>query len=136
MTAPKRLIAASVPILAAALACGTGGTVARFAPCASTDTCPQSTVCEAVATGVPTFCTWSCGGETSSQSCPNDANGIQGVCVIAIGNDDTTIGSEDSFGFCLQDCSSGGACPDGETCQPAQDYTGGSESDMVCVPSQ
>jgi hypothetical protein len=82
----------------------------------------------------PTFCTWSCNNDDfGGQSCPNDANGIQGICVTGIGN--TLVGHEDDFGFCFQDCSSGGTCPDGESCQSAQAYSGGNGSTMVCVPA-
>jgi hypothetical protein len=139
MVTYKRLACVAVPILAA-LACGTGGTVARFAPCGPTDTCPEATVCEPVAvtsmgvTAGATFCTWSCNNDDfGGQSCPSDPNGVQGICVTSINN--TSIGQEYDYGFCFQDCSSGGACPEGESCESAQAYSGGSGSTMVCVPT-
>jgi hypothetical protein len=139
MNARERLIAASVPILVVSFACGAKGTVAPFAPCGSTDTCPQSTVCEAVeqtSMGVsagPTICTWSCSNsDFDGQSCPNDATGAQGICVTSIGGTEIGDQSGQAFGFCLQDCSSGGTCPDGETCQAAQSANGGT---TVCVPT-
>jgi hypothetical protein len=129
---------------AVALACG-GGNVARFAPCnMSTDTCPSATTCEAVVSNSSssssmtigaTFCTWTCSPSVfDGQSCPNDPNGVQGICVTSI--DSVTTGNS-SFGFCFQDCSSSGICPDGETCQKAQAYNSEDESTsaMVCVPT-
>ncbi len=136
MITRKRFTAVAAPVLAA-LACGGGGTVARFAPCASTDTCPSSTVCEAPTSSasIPAFCTWSCNPDDfGGQSCPSDPSGVKGVCVIGLAN--VTVGNLDQFGFCFQDCSSAGAtCPDGETCEQAQPYSGGgSNMTMVCVP--
>jgi hypothetical protein len=144
MTARKRAIAISVAFAACvALACGGGGTVARFAPCSvATDTCPSATVCETVTTtgngekqvseGQP-FCTWTCTDDDfDEQQCPTDATGVMGICVVALG--DEPIGDEYNYGFCFQDCSSSAACPDGETCAPAQTFRGGTSA-MVCVPT-
>jgi len=128
-----------VAVAALVLACGGGGTVARFAPCSSTDTCPADTTCEAATSTTlgsatisgPTFCTWSCSpSDFGGQDCPSDANGIKGVCVSALGN--TGVGDEDVYGFCFQDCSETGECPSSEACEQAQPFNGGTA--MVCVP--
>jgi hypothetical protein len=130
-----------------AFACGGGGTVPSYAPCTAADTCPTSTTCEpssatsTSAGGGATFCTWSCGGSGGgSPSCPKDANGVEGVCVVSVngtmvgGSGDAGLGREDTeFGFCFQDCSSGGTCPSGETCEPAQ-LLSGSGQQRVCMP--
>jgi hypothetical protein len=127
------------------LACSSGATVATYAPCTAADTCPSSTTCEpssatsTSAGGGATFCTWSCGGG-GTPSCPNDANGVEGVCVTTVngtmvgGSADAGLGREDAeFGFCFQDCSSGGTCPSGEACKPAQLLSGSGQA-MVCMP--
>jgi len=127
-------ITSSLAALFAIVACGTGGTVDRFAPCTTSDTCPSATVCEAVVSTSPslnqTFCTWSCSDDhIGGQTCPSDANGVKGVCVSTIGND--TIGDEGEFGFCFQDCSAS-ACPSNESCEQVARYAGG--TGMACVP--
>jgi hypothetical protein len=150
MISRRRLSAATLLGLIALwpLACGGGGgTVATYAPCTAADTCPSSTTCEPSAAtstsagGGATFCTWSCGSSSGgTPSCPNDANGIEGVCVTSVngttvgGSADAGLGHEDTeFGFCFQDCSSGGTCPSGETCEPAQLLSGSGQA-MVCMP--
>jgi len=115
----------------AVVACSGGGSVARFAPCGATDTCPSATVCEAVTPSTQTLCTWSCTDDDFDQQlCPSDSTGAQGVCVSSIG--ETTIGQEDEYGFCFQACATG-SCPEGEVCSQATMYRGGSA--MVCLPT-
>ena len=102
-----------------------------------TDTYNHPQRCESATTGDslpgPTFCTWTCNpSEFDGQSCPNDASGVQGVCVTSLGG--TAIGVEYEYGFCFQDCSADGTCPDGEVCQAGQPYAGGGQV-MVCVPT-
>ena len=120
------------------LACGGGGTLTTYAPCTAVDTCPSSTTCEsptATSTSVgygPTFCTWSCGSsDGGTPSCPNDANGFEGICVGSL--DSTEFGVPFGFGFCFQGCASGGTCPVGEACESAQSFSGDEEA-LVCVP--
>jgi hypothetical protein len=125
-----------VTLVALAAACGQGGNVPRYAPCAATsDTCPSSTVCEAATNSSavsdsPTFCTHSC---KVSTDCPNDPTGIAGACAFAIDPDcpNPPCETEDSFGFCFEVCT--GPCPVGETCTSAQVPDMGSNT-TVCVP--
>ena len=131
----KKEILAVTTALFTILACSGGGSVARFAPCTSTDTCPSGTVCEVATSSdtsaTQTFCTWSCTDDDfDEQLCPSDANGTQGICISSIGQN--TIGQEDEYGFCFQSCD-GGTCPDGEVCSQAGMYRGGAA--MVCVPT-
>src|SRR6202044_937187 len=115
-TTMRREIFAATTTVLAILACSGGGTVARFAPCTSTDTCPSGTVCEVATSSdtsaAQTFCTWSCTDDVFNQQlCPNDASGARGVCIASIG--ENTIGQQGQYGFCFQSCDSGGTCPEG-----------------------
>jgi hypothetical protein len=114
-----------VPFAIHAAAC-TGGSVARYAPCTSTDSCPSSTVCEAATTsssaGAQTFCTYSC---NEQNVCPNDPTGTPGVCV-------SELSTTTDYGFCFQDCTSQ-ACPSGEACTAVQGFE--EPPAMVCVPA-
>jgi hypothetical protein len=147
MTSGRRFSAALLLGLVALACSGGGGNVATYALCTAADTCPSSTTCEptsatSTSAGVgPTFCTWSCGGGSGKPSCPNDANGIEGVCVTSLdvtmvgGSADAGLGREDTeFGLCFRDCSSVGTCPSGEACKPALPLGGGDQV-MVCMPA-
>jgi hypothetical protein len=116
-----------------ALACGEGGTVARYAPCTAADTCPSRTVCESPTfsgTGAGTFCTYSC---TQNSDCPSDASGVSGVCLPVA----TPNGSvEGDYGFCFQSCAIA-SCPDDGLCLMTTSFSMFDDGTMAsaCFPS-
>jgi hypothetical protein len=117
-------------LLVVASACG-GGSVARYAPCNPTDTCPSRTVCESptlTGEGDAPVCTYSCMG--GDATCPADSSGTPGVCVQPTDATDSS-----SWGYCLQSCTAG-ECPAGEVCTMANTFSldSSSEPTQVCIP--
>jgi hypothetical protein len=107
----------AVACILAVIASSGGGSVMRYAPCGASDTCPSATTCESIATGLGPMCTWSCNDDDiDPESCPNDANGVQGVCAGSVG--DVAVGSFE-FGMCFQHCATTADCPDGAACVDA-----------------
>jgi hypothetical protein len=124
----------AIPLLVVtvAIACGGGGTVARYALCSAADTCPSQTVCEsptATGTGEGTFCTYSC---TQNSDCPSDSSGVSGVCLPM---DVSQGSSQGDYGFCFQSCAAG-SCPGGGLCIMTTSYSLFDDGTTVsaCIP--